>query len=510
MEVKKVENVVKKDVELRIHNKRYKAEGGYWNEFKGIFGKKKSNELLKESIVKIYDFAYYGIDSIKFDFDYKYWEKIAMFLTALYKKQYDNKNCTDWERIYCDSPMLRLYLVDDYNLILIRLEELNIIELQTVASKYDKSKTCKYISLNQNFIDIEGVIYTEKNLISEKYQDAILKYFNKKICEREGVIKYIETVLDTCTFSLENRDVLNLEIAENKFKEESQSLLNPYVSNKEKIKSEIKIENKESYIKNHNNIMNRYYENLVSKLNSIDLIKKVHYNISVSPFGNRISHIFSSMPKKYRKRLMIEGEEVIEIDIVSSQVAFLLINLKKWFDNDFDSELDLELYSRRPFEMIDKLEMIYSEGSKLDLYKYMALKLHGFKAIHDDKIRNQMKSVFTGLFFDTTNNPTFKEEVREEFIKHLFGLNFFEVLQEIERLDIEGIDIKKHRNISALLQREESKFLSDVMNKLMTDKVMFLPLYDSLIVKKSDKQKVEEAFNLIIEKNGFKDIIRIK
>jgi hypothetical protein len=48
------------------------------------------------------------------------------------------------------------------------------------------------------------------------------------------------------------------------------------------------------------------------------------------------------------------------------------------------------------------------------------------------------------------------------------------------------------------------------MNQLMTNKVMFLPLYDSLIVKKSDKQKVEEAFNLIIEKNGFTDIIRIK
>lgn len=509
MRVKKVENIVKKVVELRIHNKRYKEEGGYWNEFKGIYGKKKSNELLKESIIKIYDFTYYGIDSIKVDFDYKYWEKISMFITALYKKQYDNKNCTDWERIYCDSPMLRLYLGDDYNKIIKRLEDLHIIELQTVVSKYDKSKTCKYISLNQNFIEIEGVIYTEKNLISEKYQDAILKYFNKKICERDGVIKYIETVLDTCTFSLDNRDALNLEIAENKFKKESQSLLNPYISVTEKIKIEIKIENKEAYIKNHNNIMKRYYENLVSKLNSIDLIKKVHYNITVSPFGNRISHIFSSMPKKYRKKLMIDGEEVIEIDIVSSQVAFLLINLKKWFDTDFDSDSELELHSRRPFEMIDKLEMIYSKGSKLDLYKYMALKLHGFKTIHDEDIRNQMKSVLTGLLFDTTNNPTFKDDIREKFMIRLFGKDFFEVLQEIERLDIEGIDIKKHRNISALLQREESKFLYEVMNQLMTDKVMFLPLYDSLIVKKSDEQKVTEAFNFIVNKNGFTDIIRL-
>jgi hypothetical protein len=506
MEVKKVEKAVKKDVELRIHNKRYKEEGGYWNEFKGIYGKKKSNELLEESIVKIYDFAYYGIDAIKVDFDYKYWEKIAMFLTALYKKQYDNKNCTDWERIYCESPMLRLYLGDDYNLILKRLEELHIIELQTIESKYNKSKTCKYISLNQNFIEIEGVIYTEKNLISEKYQDAILKYFNKKICERDGVTKYIETVLDTCTFSLDNRDALNLEIAENKFKKESQSLLNPYVSESKKIKIKIKIDKKDSYIKNHNKIMNRYYENLVSKLNSIDLIKKEHYNITVSPFGNRISHIFSSMPKKYRKRLMIEGEEVIEIDIVSSQVAFLLILLKRWFESDSE----VKLKSATPFMMIEKLEMLYSKGSKLDLYKYMSLKLHGLKAIPNKDIRSQMKLVFQELIFDRTANPDFKDKNKKELIIHLFGKDFFEVLQEIQRLDIEGIDIKKHRNISALLQREESKFLSEVMSQLMNDKVMFLPLYDSLIVKKSDKQKVEEAFKLMTEKNGFTDFIRIK
>ena len=43
----------------------------------------------------------------------------------------------------------------------------------------------------------------------------------------------------------------------------------------------------------------------------------------------------------------------------------------------------------------------------------------------------------------------------------------------------------------------------------MTDKVMFLPLYDSLIVKKSDEQKVTEAFNFIVNKNGFTDIIRL-
>ena len=95
------------------------------------------------------------------------------------------------------------------------------------------------------------------------------------------------------------------------------------------------------------------------------------------------------MPKKYRKSLKIDGEEVVEIDIVSSQVAFLLILLKKWFETDSDRRL----YSNTPFMMIEKLEMMYTKGSRIDLYKYMALKLKGFKTIHNDDVRNEMKTV---------------------------------------------------------------------------------------------------------------------
>lgn len=505
MKVKQIENVMKKDVELRIHNKKYVDEGGYWNEYKGIYGKKKSKELLKESVIKIYDFAYYGIGSIKVDFEYRYWEKIAMFLTALYKKQFDNRNCTDWEKVYFEAQVLRLYLGDDYNLILDRLSELGKIELHKEISKFNKSKNCKYLILNRNFINIEGAVYLERNLISEKYQNSILKYFNKVQKERKGIEKYVETVLDKCTFSLNDRNALDSEIANDKFNKESQRLLNSFVSEAEKAKIEKKICNKDFFIKEHKNIMNRYYEGLMSKLNTSNIIKNIEYNINTQTFGSRIGHLFSSMPKKYRKSLMIEGEEVIEIDIVSSQVAFLLILLKKWFETDSNKRF----YTNTPFMMMDKLEMIYSKGSKLDLYKYMAVKLNGLNAFQNKEVRNEMKTVLMGLLYGSTKHEKYKGRDRKEIISNLFGTNFFEVLEEIEKSDIEGIDKNKHRNLSALLQREESEFLSEVMHQLINDKILFLPLYDCLIVKKSDEQKVTDAFNYIVEKNGFTDIIRL-
>ena len=77
-------------------------------------------------------------------------------------------------------------------------------------------------------------------------------------------------------------------------------------------------------------------------------------------------------------------------------------------------------------------------------------------------------------------------------------------------MDVEGIEKKKYRNLSALLQREESKFVNEVMALLMKDEVKFLPLYDCLIVKKSDEDRVKEAFNSIIAKNGYDGIVKVK
>lgn len=498
---------MKVNADLKIHNKWYKEKNGYWNEFKGIYVKHKCEDLLKESVFKIYDFKYYGIDSIKKDFNYKYWEKISMFITVLFKKHFNGMKCTDWRKVHIEAKVIRMYLGRDYISILEKLEELKIIEISLESNKYNMKKPCKLITLNNAFICVKGTLYTEKNLISEKYQNSIIDYYTKVLNKRKGIEKQIEIVLDKCSFSLgKDQMILDIEIAEDKFNKETKRLSNVFESDIEKKKLLKKLSHKVEFLNEHINQLNKYYNGLMGKLNANELVRKFEYNIQIQEFGNRIGHVFSNMPKKYRKRLKIDGEDVIEVDIVSSQVAFLNILLKKWFD----SNSGIMMNSPFPFVMMEKLTMLYSDESRMDLYKYMALKLNGMQGIVNSNTRNEMKLVFMGLLFGSTKYEKYKGRNRKEMISELFGSEFYDLMKEIEKSDVNGITTRKYRNLSALLQREESKFLSEVMNSLMEEGVMFLPLYDSLIVKQSDGLKVNNAFQSIIEKNGFRGIVKVK
>ncbi len=521
--------------EVLINNKHYKNKG-YWNEIEGRFCANKSKrEILNESVLKIYEFKYYDFERIKKDFGSKIYEWVAMFLTVLYNEHFNGRKFSDWDNVYMSTEDLKLYLKDDYNKILDKLKDLEIISIdKQVNIKYFKRGFCKYIKLNEDFNNVEGKIYEERNIKQKKYEDRIMNFYLKTINEREGVEKYVEEVLDKCTFDLGDKLIdKNNELAESKYVKENDRLNNSFLSERDKKEIELKIGDKEKFEKEYLKHANDYYNGLMIKLNGIEWVRKYNYNIKVDVYGNRLSHIVSSMPKIYRKELKIDGEELVEIDIVSSQVAFLTILLNKLFDSgeEFESFMGSSFGGlsfdnlkkgvsenvNAPQLLIEKLEMMYSEdslteqmSSELDLYKFMGVKLKGLKAMGSDEIRTEMKGVFMGLLFGSTKFEKYKGKDRKEIIHEVFGPDFFELLQSIERLDVEGIEKKKYRNLSALLQREESKFLNEVMAELMKDEVKFLPLYDCLIVKKRDKERVEEAFNSVIAKNGYDGIIKVK
>ncbi len=491
--------------EERIHNVWYKGKG-YWSEFKGRYVKNRSKELLKESKLKIYDFKFYSIEQIKKDFEYKLWEKIGMFLTFVYEEHLKGYSINDWKRIYIEAGKLRMYLGKDYEAILDRLKKLDVIDLEKKINKNNAYQFCRYVGLKEGFKNVEGDLYVEKNLISESYENSIL--ISRKIkVKRKGLELYVEKVLDKCSFDLgNNRNRVDRLIAEEKYKEELLMLESEYVSKTEKESLTIKLSNKEKCLNNLIKIYRNSYDRLLFKLNSKIKERREFYDIKVTSYGNRMGHLLSSMPKLYRKHLKINGEKVVEVDIVSSQAAFLTILLNKWLN----SEIKLDGFDKNPWLGVDRLEMIYSKDSRMDLYRYMTYKIHGFKAMFDKKMRGEMKSMFMGLFFDTLKNPEYGGKNKKELIEKIFGPNLYELIEHLTTLDVEGIEAGKYRNLSALLQREESKFLNEVMAELMKDKVDFLPLYDSLIVKESDKDRVKEAFNLIIIKNGYDGIIKVK
>lgn len=500
----RVNNIKEED---KVHNKWNNEVKGYWSEFKGKYVKNKSKELLKNSELKLYDFKYYNIERIKKDFDHKLWEKISAFLTFLFDEHYNGYDINEWRRIYLEAGKLRMFLGNDYKEILDKLYDLKVIDLDKKENKNNVYQYCRYVGLKKEFWDVDDEIYSERDMINESFQDSILNYGKNKIKVKSELEKYIEKVLDNCLIDLGNkRDKLDEDIANEKYEEELDKLNSDNVSNREKVKLKKKLENKELFISNKIKLYRVFYDRLKVKLNSKITKRREFYNIRFSEYGHRLSHIVSNIPKKYRKELLIDNEEIVEVDIVSSQAAFLTILINKWLN----SEEKFELFDKNPFLAVDRLEMIYSKDSRMDLYRFMTYKLYGFKALFDKKMRGEMKLMFMGLFFDTLRNTKYKGKSKKMLIEKIFGPDFYELIELITKLDVEGIENDKHRNLNALLNREESKFLNEVMSILMKCNIQFLPLYDCLIVKKSDKERVEEAFNSIIAKNGYDGIIKVK
>ncbi len=92
----------------------------------------------------------------------------------------------------------------------------------------------------------------------------------------------------------------------------------------------------------------------------------------------------------------------------------------------------------------------------------------------------------------------------------LFGYDVYDFLVRIAKGRFDWDIDKKYKNLSALLQREESIIMDAVMGELAKKEISFIPIYDSLIVKKSEEGIVKYLFEMIIADKKLSIILRIK
>lgn len=485
------------------HNQKHKITKLYFNEYKDEWGSKKVKEKLKESKIKLIDFNVYPISKIKEDFGLRYWERVAMFLTKQYRKHYAGYKIDDWEHVYWDYYELEAYLGHDYIGHLEMLIELDIIDINLQQSSRDATKDCKYIKLDDKFRSKEGYIYKETHLVKESFQNSMLKHYSDLLEDRNGIFKAIESTLDKFTLDIdEGFDDLIDQMVKDKEEKDQRTLANPYASAEEvrkiKKRGNDPIKRQEEYKR----LLNGYYQNLHYILNCCEEERKALYNIDRDKFGYRLNHVLSNMPRAFRKHLKIGGINVVEVDIVASQPSFLRVLLHRWFVKEDRPEMIEDL----PPVYFMELMSLFDGKKKMDVYKYMNYKLNGYRALKDKEARSDMKSLFYSIVY---GNPLYgkKSKDKKELISKIFTGDFYHFLIRLTKTDLKVKIKDRRKNMSALLQREESAFLDKVINKLIADKIDFLPLYDSLIVKTSDEQKVREFFyEIILEDNLLKFI----
>jgi len=488
------------------HGQMHRVTKKYYNDFKQEWCSKRSKKvLLDKSKLVLFDFKFYSISKIKDDYELDY-EKVAMFITRLYLMHYRGYKVDDWKFIYWSYDDLVTFLGVKW---IDKLEKLNddgIVVYKEVKLKRDPTKMLKYFMLNRRFTLVEGGVYQEVFLRDGAYEQRIIRFYKSLTRARTGIAKAIEKTMDKTELVIKTDiDKLIESIWDEKQIEDDALLANDYTSNKELAKIRRRRKDLAKSKIEYKGILKRYYNYLcrVQACDSIDE-KKALYGINADTFGFRISHMFSNAPRKYRKHLTIQGESVVEIDIKSSQPSFLHALFIKWVDIEYADRFK----AIPPNLFIDKMRML-AGNHKLDLYKYMAMKVKGIAKIGDNTSREVMKKLFCSLVL---GDPAFelKGQAKKKLVDELFGYGFYEFLAELAKLDF-GLEVKrKANNMVALLQREESFFLNSVMLKLVDDGICFLPLYDSLIVKSSDAEAVKSAFRTAILEQKLTGIIQLK
>jgi hypothetical protein len=287
-------------------------------------------------------------------------------------------------------------------------------------------------------------------------------------------------------------------IWENRLKRDRSALQNEYLTNKDKIRISKQFEDLDRYKEYYYDGLNRYnfYVRQVLDLEDMD-VKRSFYSLQKSNFGGRISHFLSNAPKLYRSKLLIDGQPVVEIDIKATQPSFLYVLFKRWYYSSHKYLADTSHSYENSFEMV--------KGSKIDIYQYMILKLYGLKHINSDIKRVEVKTLFYRLVF---GSPVSKigGVSKKELCAKMFGYDFYEFLLNLSKGRLDWDIDKRYKNLSALLQREESNFMYAVMSVLEQMSIAFIPIYDSLIVKKTDEPAVRGVFERIIED---KKLIRV-
>lgn len=483
-----------------LHDQKHPVTKKYWNQFKGEWCSKKSKrKVLQKGTIYYYQFKSYSIEEIKMDFGMKWTEQVATFITKQFFKQFSGYKVSDWDYVYWAYHELEVYLGADWQDRINKLTELGIIKVDIGRSRYNSKNSCTYVKLNKRFskekLDDLVKIYVQ----SERYQSSIKRYYRTVYKDRSGILKFIEGALDRTQIRFGSIPELHEQIWGNRVKRDTSALQNEYLSIKEKNKINKQLGDLDRYRADYFEGLDRYNFYIKEVLDIEDLdVRRSFYSTQKSKFGGRISHFLSNAPKLYRSRLLIDNESVTEIDIKASQPSFLYVLFRRWYYSSHKYLADTSHSYENSFELV--------KGSKIDFYQYMILKLYGLKHIKSEIKRAEVKTLFYRLVF---GSPVSKIGglSKKELCAKLFGYDFYEFLVKLSKGRLDWDIDKKYKNLSALLQREESSFMDAVMSVLEQKGIAFIPIYDSLIVKKTDEPAVKGVFQKVIEENRLVRII---
>lgn len=358
---------------------------------------------------------------------------------------------------------------------------LNHKTLERIIGKGDGDRVglIKNILLSSNIIEVDGTYhsrhksfgykmtkdYLTEDVIKYPYGARISKIINELLVERNELDEHEIELTETEQYNYIN----------NQFERQELTWSELVYDDLKNIGHEVLLSfDRKRGLKNHFIIsLLNYIGQLVRIINDVD---SRNYHCSISPSNNRFNSVITSTPKELRPYLRINGIELVEADITSSQPYLLSCILNDKFENEQENGFNLTtLYPslKEYFEISRKI----TEGIGLNHHRFF-----GCSFYEDDipSIQEFCSIDFTNDFYEQVivfgrenNVQITREQVKKTIMNFLFNDR---VKQRDSSLVINILEMKFRglmtffegfhgsfttRRLALLLQKVESHLILD-------------------------------------------------
>ncbi len=497
----------------------------YFNEDSGKWVSRLNNIVIDEKYIR-YEFSYWDEREIEKIFGYDLVERIGRFLFVLYKKGIEVERRRDNRWVYVESSKVCCGILGSrYIEIIAELKNLDIINIKYGKGKFGKKK--ELYELNDGFFNekCERRIVWIRNSRLNRFLDKLYSGELKVGNDRDELIyweiescKNVDVVSNSDGVGILLKRRLNSKIELDWEKRDWD-----FISNKERKKVERGWDDK----RRNNYLLNG---RLSFNLLKIELDELKRGGFSFDGFGRddksgRYVNIIINKEKEFRSVIKLDGENVVDVDMVNGYVS-LFYRLLKGIKNVKKGESKFDDYIKKIVGDIDvadflnKYEMCFEGNERIDFYKYLGIEIGVIDKNIGEVNRKYMKGLILYLINGERGDGMRKRYLNNQFsydeiMEKIFCKGGYEVIEKIKNSDIDFklkgenyYGYERFKNMSRVLMSMEVLIMRGIWKKFIERKIFYISLYDGMLIKKSDLGIV----NILIdsELEGLNSCIRFK
>lgn len=293
-------------------------------------------------------------------------------------------------------------------------------------------------------------------------------YGYKPLIKPIGVVKSYDKSFDTYynylidllsiygKIILHNLNYVSIDINQDYFFMVVKKFLYPKYLNRVNVDEQIKYDD---YLKRF-----EWVYNYIQRFNDSSGVELVNF-VKEDNYGNRIHTIISLLSKEFRRHILIDNQETVEIDLEQSQPNICSALIKQSIgDNSFSRIVE-----------------------KNNIYKYIQYQL-GFKSIEESK----------DFYFKSAYGKSYSNE--SKILYHMFP-DIEKYITDIKTNPlVSNPNYKYYTNYAHLAQRKETEIFRKIWYILYKYNILFIPVHDSIRVKVSQLDTVLDIMYSVLKK----------